>query len=221
MTTAAASAEPVDEQSQGTEAEREPIRYRPRGRVLPAKEVHAYETAAAFMQAANREADRLRNDALSIQEEARQKGFEEGRLEGAESAARLLSETTLRADRHLAKADAEIVDLALAVVRQVLGEFEVGELTRSAVRHGLAKQRQGQHLTLYVSPDMAEEMRADLDQQIAPGIRHLITVELDPKLDKSQCRLASEIGFVDLGIEAQLEAIHRGLQSGLLRDADD
>jgi flagellar biosynthesis/type III secretory pathway protein FliH len=62
-------------------------------------------------------------------------------------------------------------------------------------------------------------MLADLDGQIASGARHLLTVEPDPKLDRGQCRLASDMGFVDLGIEDQLRAIHRGLRDGLDRQA--
>ena len=201
--------------------DRQPLRYRPRGRVLQAEEVQRYETATALMQAAEREAEDLRADAMSVLERARRQGFEQGRQEGAKAIARLLSETTLRADRYLEEADTEIVDLALAVVRQVLGEFDVEKLTRDAVMHGLAKQRQDQHLTLYVTPDMAEPMRADLDQRIAPAKRHLITVELDPKLDHGQCRLASEIGFIDLGVRAQLEAIQQGLRDGLNHHARD
>lgn len=196
------------------------LRYRPRGRVVPAKEIEAWETGRDFVEAAKREAERLRTEAVAAYEEAKRQGFEEGRKEGAESAARLLSETAARADRYLAEADGEIVDLALGVVRQVLGDFDVGQLTRNAVRHGLSKQRQGQHLTLYVAPDMVEAIRDNLDEHIASGVRHLLTVEPDARLKRGDCRLASEFGFVDLGIEAQLRAIHLGLRDGLNRHAE-
>ncbi|MEM8948507.1 MAG: type III secretion system stator protein SctL [Pseudomonadota bacterium] len=193
------------------------VRYRPRGRVIPADEIRAWETGKAFMTAATSEAERLKAEAVAAFDEAKKSGFEEGRTAGAESAARLLAETALRADRHLADADRQIVDLAMAVVRQVMGEFDVRQLTRNAVRHALSKQRQSQHLTLHVAPDMVEILRTDIDAQFAPEVRHLITVEPDPRLDPGQCRLASEIGFVDLGVDAQLKAIHQGLVEGLQR----
>ena len=206
--------EPVDideEQAASDDA----VRYRPRGRVIPAEEIRAWQSGHSFMQAAAREAERLREDAVQAFEDAKKRGFEEGRKEGAEAASRLLAETTLRADRHLAGADQQIVDLALAVVRRVLGDFDVGQLTRNAVRHALARQRHSQHLTLHVAPDMIDELRAELDASFEAGIRHLITVEPDPRVERGQCRLASEVGFVDLGIEAQLEAIRRGLSESL------
>lgn len=199
----------------------DPVRYRPRGRVIPAAEIHAWRTGQSYMEAAARESKRLREEAVVAFEDAKKSGFEEGRKEGAEAAARLLAETARRADRHLADADRQIVDLALAVVRRVLGDFDVGQLTRNAVRHALSRQRQSQHLTLYVAPDIVDGLRADLDAQFEPGVRHLITVEPDPRLDQGQCRLASEIGFVDLGIEAQLRALHQGLSDGLERQTSD
>ncbi|MEZ5932783.1 MAG: type III secretion system stator protein SctL [Alphaproteobacteria bacterium] len=199
----------------------EPVRYRPRGRVVPAKEIAAWETGRAYMRAASREAERLKEEAVDAYEDARRRGFEEGRKEGAEAAARLLAETTVLADRRLAEADREIVDLALAVVRRVLGELDVGQATRHAVRHALSRQRQDQHLTLYVAPDMVDDLRADVDALFDSAVRHLITVEPDARLDRADCRLASEVGFVDLGIEAQLNALHKGLADGLKRQAHD
>lgn len=196
-------------------------RYRPRGRIVPAEDIHAWRTGQSYMEAAKREAERIRSEAAQAFELAKRDGFEEGRKEGASAAARLLAETTMRADRHLANADARIVELALDVVRRVLGDFDVEQLTRNAVRHALARQRQSQRLTLHVAPDMVEGLRADLDAAFEPGLRHLLAVEPDPRLDQGQCRLASEIGFVDLGVEAQLEALHRGLRDGLDRQARD
>jgi type III secretion protein L len=198
-----------------------PPRYRPRGRVIPAKDIEAWETGKAFLKAAADEADRLKQDARIAYEEAKRQGFEEGRKEGAADAAKLLAETARKADQHLARSDRQLIDLALAVVRRVLGDFDVGQLTRNAVRHALSRQRQDQHLTLYVTPGMVDSLRADVDRLFDPGVRHLITIEPDSRLEQGQCRLASDVGFVDLGIEAQLRAIHQGLADGLKRQALD
>ncbi|MGI9500009.1 MAG: type III secretion system stator protein SctL [Geminicoccaceae bacterium] len=209
------------ETEEGQKASAGAVRYRPRGRIIPAEDIDAWRTGQGYLDAAAREADRLRAEAVAAFEEARRRGFEEGRMEGAEAAARLLAETTSRVDRHLADADARVVELAMAVVQRVLGDFDVGELTRKAVLHALTQQRQDQHITLHVAPDMVDGLREKLDATIDPATRHLITVQPDPRLDQGQCRLASKIGFVDLGIEAQLEAIHRGLADCLETQAAD
>ncbi len=194
-------------------------RYRPRGRVIPARDIDAWETGKAYLKAAAEEAERLKQESRIAYEEARRQGFEEGRKEGAAAAAKILAETAHKADQHLARSDRQLIDLALAVVRRVLGDFDVAQLTRNAVRHALARQRQDQHLTLYVAPDMVDPLRADVDGLFDPAVRHLITIEPDSRLDQGQCRLASDVGFVDLGIEAQLRAVHQGLADGLKRQA--
>ncbi len=195
----------------------ETMRFRPQGRVIPAKEISAWRTGQAYREAAAQEAERIKREARLAFEETKRHGFEEGRKAGAEAATRLLAETTLRADQHLAAADRRVVDLALAVVRRVLGEFDAGQLIQNAVRHALSSQRQSQHLTVHVAPDMVDGLQADIDARLDPAMRHLITIEPDPRQDQGQCRLASENGFVDLGIEAQLNAIHQGLADGLQR----
>ncbi|MGI9510412.1 MAG: hypothetical protein ACR2QJ_13825 [Geminicoccaceae bacterium] len=106
-------------------------------------------------------------------------------------------------------------------MREILGDFDVEDLTRQAVRHALAKERQHQHLTLHVAPGLIDGMRADLDTEIDPEWRRLISVEPGSDDDRGRCRLASEIGFVDLGIEAQLRALHQGLMDGLDRQVEE
>lgn len=196
------------------------VRYRPRGRILPAEEVAAWETGQSYLEAAARESERLRDDAVSAFEDAKERGFEEGRKKGAEAVARLLVETAGRADRQLAEADRQVIDLALAVLRRVLGDFDVHELLTQAVQQALISERQNRHLTLHVAPDMVDRLRTDLDDIVEPGMRHLITVEPDAKRQRGDCRLSSDIGFVDLGIETQLCALHQGLIDGLSRRAE-
>ena len=194
-------------------------RYRPRCRVVPSDEVAAWETGRSYLEAAERFSERLRDNAASAFEDAKHRGFEEGRKEGAEAAARLLAELAGRADRQLAGSDRQIIDLAIAVLRRVLGDFDARELLTRAVHHALTNERQNRRLTLHVTPGMVENLRADLDGMLEPDLRHLITVEADAKAALGECRLASDIGFVDLGIDAQLRALHQGLIDGHNRQA--
>jgi len=193
--------------------------FRPRGRVIPAAEIDAWQTGSAYLQEATREAERLREEAKDVVEHARQRGFDAGRQEGAKATARLLAETAARADQQLAQADHQIIDLALAVVRRVLGELDVDEQIARAITQALAQQRQNQPLTLHVPPNQADHLRTRIETMVDATQRHLITIEPDDHLKPGQCRLASDIGFVDLGIEAQLNALHQGLLHALDRRA--
>ncbi len=190
-------------------------RFRPRGRIVRAHEVKAWTTAQGYLEAAKREALRMRTDAARASEEEKRRGFEEGRKEGAKSAAHVLMDTKAKADRYLAAAEGQLVDLAMAVVQRVLGEFDIKDLMLEAVRHALAKQRDDQPLTLYVSPEVAGQLRLQIAESQGDDTTPPITVEADPKLDVGACRLASEAGFVELGLDAQLQALHQGLRDGL------
>ena len=191
----------------------------PRGRIIAAEDVEICETANSYLEAAKREARRLRVEANEAFEDERRRGFEEGRKEGAAAAARLLAETTARADRHLADADVQLVDLAMAVVRRILGEMDIRQQTLRAVHHALTKQRKDQPLVIYASPELVDQLRIQIGETVDEEAGHLITVEADPRLEVGECRLASNVGFVELGIEAQLHAVHQGLLDGLKHSA--
>ncbi|MGI9434684.1 MAG: type III secretion system stator protein SctL [Geminicoccaceae bacterium] len=198
---------------------REP-RFRPRGRIVRAEDVNAWENGLAFLKAARREAAGIRAEAALAREQEKVRGFEDGKKEGAEEIARLLAETCARADRFFTEADEQVVELAVAVVQRMFGDLDTRQLIGKAVQHALQQQRLDQHLTLYTSPDMVDELRETISASFDERQRHLITVEADVRLDFGACRLASPVGFVDLGPDAQLRALRRGLLDGLKHQAE-
>jgi len=193
----------------------EELRFRPRGRIIRADDIEAWNTGKSFLEAAKREAKRIRTEAATAFEEEKSRGFEEGRKEGVEAAARVLAETKAKADRYLAEADGQLVDLAMAVVQRVLGNLDARQLVLQATHHALTKQRQDQPLAIYVSPEIVDQLRLQLNESFDDSVRHLMTVEADPKLDVGDCRMATNVGFVELGVEAQLKALHEGLRDNL------
>ncbi len=195
--------------------------FRPRGRIIPAEEVQAWTTGQSYLAAAKREAERIRTETIAAVEEEKRLGFELGRKDGGEAVTRLLAETSAGADRYLAEADGRLIDLAMAIVQRVLGDFDERELIIKAVHHALAKQRKDQRLTLYAAPDIIDQLGHRIAESFDGDLLHLITIEADPKLEVDQCRVASEIGFIELGLEAQLNALHQGLRDGLKRPPRD
>ena len=210
----------ADTKEQVASAGEEP-RFRPSGRIIRADDVKAWNTGCSYLEAAKREAKRIRTEAVTAFEEERSRGFEEGRREGAEAAARVLAETKAQADRYLAEADSQLVDLAMAIVQRVLGDFDVRQLILKAVHHALTRRRQDQPIVVYASPEIVDQLRLQISESFDDSIRHLVTVESDPKLDVGNCRMASEIGFVELGVDAQLKALHDGMRDSLKRSARD
>ncbi len=195
------------------------LHFRPRGRIIRADEMEAWNTGNSYLEAAKREAKRIRTEAVTAFDEEKRRGFEEGRKEGAEAAARVLAETKIKADRYLAESDGQLVDLAMAVVQRVLGKLDARQVILKAVHHALSKQRQDQPLTIYASPEIVDQLRLQLNESFDDSVCHLMTIEADPKLDVGDCRMATNVGFVELGVEAQLRALHEGLRDNLrIRD---
>ena len=212
-----ATAEPDRQETVGGED----LRFRPQGRIIRADDVKAWNTGRSFLEAAKREAKRIRTEAVEAFEAEKRRGFEEGRREGAEAAARVLAETKFKADRHLAESDDQLVDLAMAIVQRVLGNLDARQLILKAVHHALTKQRQDRSIVVHTSPEIVDQLRLQLDQSFDDSVRHLVTVEADPKLDVGECRMATDVGFVELGVEAQLRALHEGMRQSLRRPGND
>lgn len=210
---------PRTDQDMAESAAENGLRFRPRGRVIPAAEAEAWRSGHAYLEAARREAKRIRIEAVTAFEEEKRRGFEEGRKEGAEATARLLAETSAKADRYLAEADGQLVDLAMAIVQRILGDLDIRQLVLRAVHHALLKQRKDQPLTLYASPEIIDQLRYQIAESFDEVARQLITIEADPNLAVGDCRIATSVGFVDLGIDAQLRALHQGLRANLERSA--
>src|SRR5213594_606693 len=108
----------------------------------------------------------------------------------------------------------ELLELALGVARKVVQQ-ELAErpeiwlgLIRAAVRRVVDRER----ITVRVPPrllaflrDALPELRASLD-----AVKELDLVE-DPSLPAGGCVIESRFGEVNLGVEAQLEAVERAL----------
>jgi type III secretion protein L len=126
-------------------------------------------------------------------------------MAGANEAARLVSETALKVDRHLTSLEREIGALALNVVRRVLGELDAGELIARAAAQAVGEFRREKWLKVTVHPAAAERVRAVLAALPQDG-GPTVTVESDPALDECACIVASDFAVVDASLEAQLQA---------------
>lgn len=184
---------------------------RPRTHIVPAAEVTAWRDGFLVLAEAKRIADEMRARTLAAYEFEKRRGFQEGRQAGAEEAARLLAETTLKIDRSLAEAEREVAALVVSAVEQILGAFDQVDLMVRAVQHALAQVRKAKHLVLYVTPPLVEEIRTRLAEGGKPSATAVVHVEADANLSPSAAVLSSELGFVELGIEAQVRALRRGL----------
>jgi type III secretion protein L len=181
--------------------------------ILRAEDAAAWQDGFHFLAAARRAAAQVNEIARKTYDVEYARGFAEGRAAGADEAARLVTETTAKVDRHLASLEQEIGALALDVVRRVLGEFDAGELIARAAVQAVGEFRREKWLKVTVHPAAADRVRAVL-AALPPSGGPTVTVESDPALDERACIVASDFAVVDASLEAQLEAFAAAFAAG-------
>ena len=115
-----------------------------------------------------------------------------------------------RAD-YYRRVEAEVVNLALAIARRILHrESQVDPLLlASVVRVALEKIESATKITLHVHPSRVSDFRTYFAQSMQT--ENAPEVSEDPALDVNSCRLETAMGSSDLGLEAQLKEIEKGL----------
>ncbi|BDB20423.1 type III secretion protein [Pseudomonas sp. CYM-20-01] len=179
---------------------------RPTARILRADEVGLWSDGFAFLQAAKAQAEQIRADSEQWLSSARAEGFESARQAGAEQVAQLLLATQAQVQHYLSGLEASLADLALGIVREVLGELDTADRVVRSTRQALSAFRQDQALTLWVPPADVDALRQRLKLE---GLA--IAVDADEQLSAGQARLNSPAGSVELGLEAQLQNLRRSL----------
>ncbi|MBC3423545.1 HrpE/YscL family type III secretion apparatus protein [Pseudomonas wayambapalatensis] len=182
---------------------------RPASRILRAAEVQAWTDGRDYLQAARDEAERIREDSARWLEQARAEGFELGRAKGAEAVSELLADTAAKVEAYLAGLENSLADLALGIAREVLESLGDAERIVLCTRKALVAFRQDQALTLFVPRLEVEAVRRRMHGE-TDGLA-TIAVESDDQLQPGQARLSSPVGSVELGLDAQLQALRRSL----------
>ncbi|UXV17635.1 type III secretion system stator protein SctL [Pseudomonas fluorescens] len=179
---------------------------RPTARILRAEDAALWSDGFAFLQAAKAQAEQIKADSDQWLQAARAEGFESARQEGAEHVAQLLVHTQSQVQQYLSSLEASLADLALGIVREVLGDLDSADRVARCTRQALSAFRQDQALTLWVPPAEVDALRQRLTLE---GLA--IAVAADEQLGAGQARLSSPAGSVELGVEAQLQTLRRSL----------
>ena len=178
--------------------------------ILRAAEANAWIDGYAFLDRARQRADEQEALILRAREEGHVEGFEAGRRDGEARAAELLVTTQRDVKRYLDGLGPELAELALTLVRRILGEFDDVELITRCVRHALSEWRHEHRIHIRVAPTLALQVTESLAAS-PPGATDY-QVEADAQLTPTQCLLVSPIAVMDIGMESQLEALRCALQ---------
>lgn len=179
---------------------------RPGNVVLKASEAEAWIDGFAFRERAERQGAALIASTEAAVAKAREEGFREGMRVGESEAGALLLRTSADVDRYLAGLEAQLTDLALGIVRKVVGRFDDAELVAACAREALGSFRGETRIVVRVAPDLVGAVRA----QMGSGVG----VEGDPGLAAGRCVIASPLSSVEVGLDAQLDAIRAAMLDG-------
>lgn len=183
---------------------------RPAAVLVRGAELDVWASAADALCEARARAAGIVATAEAAHEAERRHGYDKGYAEGAERAAALIARANVEASARLKRIEAALPELVADAVAGILGSFDVRDLVVPAVARALGQLRRGTSATLRASPGSVEPLRVLLAEMGDETVR----LEPDPGLAEGCCVFSSELGDVELGVEAQLRALRAALVAG-------
>ncbi|RDJ04496.1 type III secretion system stator protein SctL [Rhizobium grahamii] len=183
---------------------------RPVGPLIPAHELEIWDSALEARAAAERHLRRFRSWARAAYQRERARGHADGLSAGAEELARLIAQATSEMAQRKTVLERELPQLVMEIVGDLLGAFDPGELLVRTVRHAIERKYRGAEVCLHVCPNDVDALTSGLATCDGLQGRPKVRIDPDPALSPQQCVLWSDYGNVELGLEAQLRALHLG-----------
>ena len=192
----------------------------PGSKVLAQERLQTLREAAVLIASAHARAQKIIADAEGAYEAERREGYAQGLAEARHEQAAQVIENVARNIDFLEKSEDRIVDLVMQAVRKVIEGFDDRERTVAAVRSVLTIARDQKQVTLRLSPEQADALRAQIQDMLAayPSIG-FIDVVSERQLTGDTCVMESEMGVVEASIEIQLAAIQAAFDRTLGRMA--
>jgi type III secretion protein L len=114
----------------------------------------------------------------------------------------------------LAASELRIVELAVSIVARIAPRLDQGELVAALAAEGLAAIREERHICVRISSAAEKSTRAMLDRwQVAHPEVETVELVTDPLLDPMACIVETELGRIEVGLSAQLEAVRATLSA--------
>ena len=161
------------------------------------------------------EADRTLQSAKRQAELLQRRAYFDGRAAGISNAQSEAIKHILDAQRQarelLSSADAQIIELAVAIVERMAPRLGQNDLLASLAAEGLAAIRQERHITVRIGSSAEKPVRAMLDKwQLEHARVDKVDMVIDPALQAMACVIETELGRIEVGLQGPLAAIRAG-----------
>lgn len=162
------------------------------------------------------EAGRILQTAKRQAELLQRRAYFDGRAAGiagaqAEAIKHIL-EGQKQARELIAASESRIVELAVAIVARIAPRLDQGDLISALVSEALAAIRDERHVVVRVASAAERTTRTMLDRwQCEHPEVEIVDLVIDPSLESLACVVETELGRIEVGWTAQLEAVRTAL----------
>ena len=185
----------------------------PDSRLIKADAWANYCAAREIVEEAHAYAKDMRRKAEEAFEAEKQRGYEQGVLEGRQEHAEQIMETVLKSIEYIEGLEKGVSSIVGEALRRILGSLPPEDVMTGVVRQSLALVRGQKQVVLRVSPLDEESVKARMaDIMREYSSIAFVDVQADGRLTRGACTLQSEMGIIDAGVETQIRAIVNTLE---------
>ena len=181
-------------------------------KVLKAQEYNRYLQAQELVEAAEKKAALILQEAEEIFERKKEEGYQEGLALAQKDQSRVVMTTVEKCRVYFQECEHQIADIVLHAVRKLIGSFDDTDLTLKMTRqamHAITNQRR---VTLHVAPHQVDTVKAELGHVLKqfPEISY-VEVTADDRVEPGGCLLETKVGVIDGTIDNQLAVIEEAV----------
>lgn len=155
---------------------------------------------------------RIEEQGRRAYERARKRGKAEGIEEGRQAVGELLTETAIAAQGYWNRSEKKLIAIVVDAVRRIVGEFDDVEAVAGVIGQLLGEVRDEGKIRLHVSPRQHRDIEKRILGVQGAGIAPVEVIE-DAGIDVDACRIETDLGVVETGVEAQIEALRSALEA--------
>ncbi len=190
-----------------------PAKASPLGPVVRSEELRLWTEGEGYLAATKRALDQAHQEIESATEAGRAKGYAEGWAVGSKDLFEFLAQTKAQADAYHAQLEANLRDLAVEVIKEVIDNLDVGDAVAAAASRALKTQDLGAEVALHIAPEIYRDVRVKLEKRLSGVTTSVITLLEDPKLSPKGCKLVTSFCTVDVSIDNQLALLAESLRA--------
>lgn len=182
--------------------------------LVSAADAEAIEKTEALLAVAEKEAERIREEARKAYEDEKSKGYADGIAEGKEEILMQKLELLDESVKYMSGVEEKVSEIVIKALKKCVAEIGDEELVRQIVRKSMqAVVRTQTEVNIRVTPEMVDAVKERVDRLIAefPTVK-TVNVQGDARLSGAACVVETEAGIVEASIEGQLSAIEKSIR---------